>query len=114
MLQGGDPQGTGRGGDSAWGGFFADEIQRDSPLYKAGYKRGVLAMANMGPNTNGSQFFIMHQDYPLPPSYVIFGRVTKGIEVVDAIADLPTKQGSDGGMSAPLTPPVMKKVTVRP
>lgn len=114
MLQGGDPQGTGRGGESAWGGFFADEIQRDSALYKAGYKRGVLAMANMGPNTNGSQFFIMHQDYPLPPSYVIFGRVTKGFEVIDAIADLPTKQGSDGGMSAPLTPPVMKKVTVRP
>lgn len=114
MLQGGDPQGTGRGGESAWGGFFADEIQRDSALYKAGYKRGVLAMANMGPNTNGSQFFIMHQDYPLPPSYVIFGRVTRGFEVIDAIADLPTKQGSDGGMSAPLTPPVMKKVTVRP
>ena len=114
MLQGGDPQGTGRGGESAWGGFFADEIQRDSALYKAGYKRGVLAMANMGPNTNGSQFFIMHQDYPLPPSYVIFGRVTKGFEVIDAIADLPTKQGADGGMSAPLTPPVMKKVTVRP
>lgn len=114
MLQGGDPEGTGRGGESAWGGKFADEIKPDSALYQAGYKRGVLAMANAGPNTNGSQFFIMHRDYPLPPAYVIFGKVTKGLEVVDAIADLPTKMGMDGGMSQPLTPPVIKKVTVRP
>ncbi len=114
MLQGGDPEGTGRGGESAWGGKFADEIQRDSALYQGGYKRGMLAMANAGPNTNGSQFFIMHRDYPLPPAYVIFGKVTKGLEVVDALAEIPVKLGMDGGMSQPLTPPVMKKVTVRP
>lgn len=114
MLQGGDPAGTGMGGMSAWGGTFPDEIQRDSALYKGGYKRGMLAMANAGPNTNGSQFFIMHQDYPLQPAYVIFGRVTKGLEVVDAIAQTPTKLGADGGMSAPLTPVVIKKITVRP
>ncbi|MCX6950688.1 MAG: peptidylprolyl isomerase [Verrucomicrobia bacterium] len=114
MLQGGDPEGTGRGGESAWGGKFADEIQPDSALYKAGYQRGVLAMANAGPNTNGSQFFIMHANYPLPPAYVIFGRVTKGLEVVDALAETPVKMGMDGGMSAPLTPPVIKKVTVKP
>ncbi len=114
MLQGGDPEGTGRGGESAWGGKFADEIKADSPLYQAGYKRGVLAMANAGPNTNGSQFFIMHRDYPLHPAFVIFGKVTKGLEIVDAIAELPTKMGMDGGMSQPLTPPVIKKVTVRP
>ena len=113
MLQGGDPEGTGRGGMSAWGGKFDDEIKPDSPLYKAGYKRGVLAMANSGPNTNGSQFFILHQDHPLPPSYTIFGRVTKGQEVVDAIAELPTERGPDGGMSKPKQAPVMKKVTVR-
>jgi len=114
MLQGGDPEGTGRGGESAWGGKFADEIKADSPLYQGGYKRGMLAMANAGPNTNGSQFFIMQRDYPLPPAYVIFGKVTKGLEVVDAIAETPTKMGMDGGMSQPLAPVVIKKITVRP
>src|SRR5882724_8593372 len=67
MIQGGDPDGTGLGGQSAWGGTFADEIDPNSALYKGGYRRGMLAMANAGPNTNGSQFFVMHQDYPLPP-----------------------------------------------
>ena len=114
MLQGGDPEGTGRGGMSAWGGKFDDEIKPDSPLYKAGYKRGVLAMANSGPNTNGSQFFIMHADYPLPPAYVIFARVTQGLDVVDAIAKTPTQLGADGGMSRPLQPIVIKKISVRP
>jgi cyclophilin family peptidyl-prolyl cis-trans isomerase len=114
MLQGGDPLGNGMGGQSAWGGEFADEIARDSPLYLAGYKRGIVAMANRGANTNGSQFFIMHDDYPLPPNYVIFARVTGGMDVVDAIANLPTTMGDDGGMSRPLTPPVIKKVTIRP
>ena len=113
MLQGGDPEGTGRGGESAWGGKFADEIKADSALYQAGYKRGMLAMANAGPNTNGSQFFIMHRDYPLPPAYVIFGKVTKGLDIVDAIAETPTKMGMDGGMSQPLTPVVIKKITVQ-
>jgi cyclophilin family peptidyl-prolyl cis-trans isomerase len=114
MLQGGDPEGTGRGGESAWGGKFPDEINRESAVYQAGYKRGMLAMANAGPNTNGSQFFIMHQDYPLPPAYVIFGKVTKGLDVVDALALTPTKMGMDGGMSQPLTAPVIKKILVRP
>ena len=114
MIQGGDPSGDGTGGESAWGGTFEDEIKQDSQTYKDGYRRGIVAMANAGPNTNGSQFFIMHQDYPLPPAYVIFARVTKGIEVVDAIAETPTTRGPDGGMSQPLTPPRMKKVTIRP
>ena len=70
-------------------------------------------MANAGPNTNGSQFFIMHQDYPLPPNYVIFARVTAGMEVVDALADTPTTSGPGGEPSKPLTPPVIKKVTIR-
>lgn len=115
MIQGGDPLGTGAGGKSAWGGFFDDEIQKDSPLYQKGlgYKRGIVAMANMGRNTNGSQFFILHKDYPLAPNYVIFGRVTKGMDVVDAIAEVPVSRGLDGGMSKPATPPVMKSVTVR-
>src|SRR5687767_1975050 len=114
MIQGGDPTGDGTGGESAWGGTFEDEIKPDSPTYSNGYRRGVLAMANAGPDTNGSQFFIMHQDYPLPPAYVIFARVTKGIEVVDALAETPTTRGPDGGMSQPLTPPRIKKVTIRP
>src|SRR2546423_7052669 len=57
MIQGGDPTGTGRGGQSAWGGRFNDEINASSQLYRGAYKRGTVAMANAGPNTNGSQFF---------------------------------------------------------
>ncbi len=90
MIQGGDPTGTGRGGESAWGGRFNDEIESSSALYQRGYKKGTVAMANAGPNTNGSQFFIMHADYPLPPSYTIFGRVTDGLDVVDTIAESET------------------------
>jgi cyclophilin family peptidyl-prolyl cis-trans isomerase len=90
MIQGGDPTGTGRGGESAWGRRFDDEIDPTSAVYQRGYKAGTVAMANAGPNTNGSQFFIMHIDYPLPPNYTIFGRVTEGQEVVDAIASTPT------------------------
>ena len=114
MIQGGDPTGSGTGGESAWGASFADEIKEDSPLYRAGYRRGLVAMANAGPNTNGSQFFILHDDYPLPPRYVIFARVTAGMDAVDALAGTPTTMGADGGMSRPITPPVMKKVTIRP
>jgi len=90
MIQGGDPTGTGRGGQSAWGGRFSDEINPSSEVYRRGYKPGTVAMANAGPNTNGSQFFIMHVDYGLPPSYTIFGRVTEGQDVVNAIASSQT------------------------
>ena len=114
MIQGGDPSGDGTGGQSAWGLPFADEINEESALYRGGYRRGLVAMANAGPNTNGSQFFVLHQDYPLPPSYVIFARVTAGMDVVDALANTPTTLGADGGMSQPLAPPVIRKVTVRP
>jgi cyclophilin family peptidyl-prolyl cis-trans isomerase len=114
MIQGGDPAGNGSGGESAWGGTFADDIKPDSALYQRGYKRGILAMANYGPNTNGSQFFIMHKDYPLPPNYVIFGRVTGGMAVVDALADTPTVMGPDGEDSKPVPDQVIKKVTISP
>ncbi|CAN5720517.1 peptidylprolyl isomerase [soil metagenome] len=80
MIQGGDPTGTGSGGP---GYKFADEPVRRK------YERGMLAMANAGPNTNGSQFFIMHADYGLPPNYTIFGKLTAGEEVVDSIAAAP-------------------------
>ncbi len=105
MIQGGDPKGNGTGGP---GYQFEDELNPQTQSYKDGYKRGVVAMANSGPNTNGSQFFIMHQDYPLPNNYTIFGKVIKGIEVVDAITATPTD-----GNDRPQTPIVMKKVTVQ-
>jgi len=107
MIQGGDPTGTGRGGASAWGGRFNDEIDPASEVYKRGYKSGTVAMANAGPNTNGSQFFIMHVDYPLPPSYTIFGRVTEGQEVVNAIATTKTLGGD-----RPAEDVRMEKVTI--
>ena len=107
MIQGGDPTGTGRGGASAWGGRFADEIDSSSEVYQRGYKAGTVAMANAGPNTNGSQFFIMHVDYPLPPSYTIFGRVTDGQDVVNAIATSPTGPGD-----RPVQEVKIEKVTI--
>jgi cyclophilin family peptidyl-prolyl cis-trans isomerase len=76
VIQGGDPNGDGTGGP---GYAFADEL---NDTYT--YNRGMVAMANRGPDTNGSQFFVMLADYPLPKNYTIFGRVVSGIEVVDA------------------------------
>ena len=103
MIQGGDPSGNGTGGP---GYKFADELNPATESYKAGYKKGVVAMANSGPNTNGSQFFIMHQDYPLPNNYTIFGKVVSGQEVVDKIANLPT-----GANDKPTSPVIMKTVS---
>src|SRR5262245_31235387 len=114
MIQGGDPKGDGTGGQSAWGGDFEDEIKPESALYRGGYRRGLLAMANHGENTNSSQFFIMHQDYPLPPKYVIFARVTNGMNVIDSLANMPVVMGRSGEGSQPATPPVIKRVTIRP
>jgi cyclophilin family peptidyl-prolyl cis-trans isomerase len=91
MIQGGDPTGTGTGGP---GYSFADEINPESEIYQEGYKKGVVAMANAGPNTQGSQFFIMVADYPLPPNYTIFGKVVSGQEVADAISVV-EKDGRD-------------------
>lgn len=105
MIQGGDPNGNGTGGP---GYTFADEINPASDLYKTGYKKGVVAMANAGPNTNGSQFFIMTEDYPLPPNYTIFGKVVSGQEVVDKIAGVKTGAGDK-----PVTPVTMKSVSVK-
>jgi len=114
MIQGGDPQGNGTGGESAWGQAFPDEINRESDLYRNGYRRGIVAYANSGPNTNGSQFFIMHENYPLPPAYVIFARVTDGMSIVDALANLPVGPNDMGEPSKPMTPPVIKKITIQP
>jgi cyclophilin family peptidyl-prolyl cis-trans isomerase len=107
MIQGGDPLGMGYGGESAWGGKFNDEINRGSELYAGAYAKGTVAMANSGPNTNGSQFFIMHIDYPLPPAYTKFGRVIEGQDVIDAIANVATNHSDK-----PLEPVVMESVTI--
>lgn len=95
MIQGGDPTGTGSGTP---GYRFDDEA------FNGEYERGTVAMANAGPDTNGSQFFIMHKDYLLDKAYVIFGKVTKGLDVVDTIATAKTKMGGDGAMSSPVDP----------
>lgn len=89
MIQGGDPNGNGTGGKSIYGEKFEDEIDPSNPVYANGYQAGAIAMANSGPNTNGSQFFIMDTKYPLPPNYTIFGRVTDGQDVVNTIARVP-------------------------
>ena len=94
MIQSGDPLGNGTGNP---GYRFNDEpVKRD-------YTPGILAMANSGPNTNGSQFFIMHGDYSgkLPKNYTIFGTVTQGQEVVDKIANVPVRPSATGEASSP-------------
>ncbi len=108
VIQGGDPTGTGTGGESIYGKKFEDETNASSPLYKTGYKRGVVAMANSGPNTNGSQFFICHKDIVLPPNYTIFGKVVEGMDTVDKIAT--TKTGSG---DRPVEKMVMNKVHLK-
>jgi len=86
VIQGGDPNGNGTGGVSIYGPTFEDELNASSSSYQAGYMEGVVAMANRGPNTNGSQFFIMLADNTsLPHNYTIFGKVTQGMDVVKKI-----------------------------
>jgi len=101
VCQGGDPTGTGRGGP---GYRFADELPRPGQ-----YEIGSLAMANAGPNTNGSQFFLISgpDGAGLPPAYSLFGKVVKGLEVVDAMQRVPT-----GAMDRPKTDVVINSVTI--
>ncbi|MCL4364451.1 peptidylprolyl isomerase [Patescibacteria group bacterium] len=103
MIQGGDPKGDGTGGP---GYKFKDE-----PI-SGDYTRGTVAMANSGPNTNGSQFFIMQENNQLPKNYVIFGKVSAGMDVVDKIADAPVKANSQGENSSPVNPVTVKSVTI--
>lgn len=103
MIQGGDPVGNGTGGPG---------YQFDDEPFAGEYNRGVIAMANAGPNTNGSQFFIMHASYPLPKNYVIFGQVTKGLETVDKIATAPVEMNLMGEPSQPITPVKVKSIEI--
>ena len=104
MLQGGDPTGTGRGGASFWGGKFEDEfvsdLKHDTP--------GILSMANAGPNTNGSQFFITLVATPwLDGKHTVFGKVINGMDVVNAIGEVKTAAGDK-----PVNEVVMEEVTI--
>lgn len=99
MIQGGDPEGTGRGGpgyqfqNDRVTGLPEKEFNMQGQKFTAPYySEGVLAMANAGPDTNGSQFFIMVADYPLSPDYSIFGKVVEGLEVAKKISNLPRNQ----------------------
>ena len=103
MIQGGDPTGTGSGGP----GYRFD----DEP-FQGEYIRGTVAMANAGKNTNGSQFFIMHADVPLQKDYVIFGHVTKGLDVVDKIATAKVSVSEMGEPSKPVNPAKIKSVDI--
>lgn len=104
MIQGGDPKGDGSGGP---GYRFKDE------KFEGDYDRGTLAMANAGPDTNGSQFFIMHQDNSqLPKSYVIFGKVIEGMETVDKIATAPVEASLSGEPSKPKYPVAIKSIEI--
>jgi cyclophilin family peptidyl-prolyl cis-trans isomerase len=112
VIQAGDPTGTGSGGTSVFGGPFEDELYADTPSYKAGYVKGTLAMANSGPNTNGSQFFIMTSNADLPHNYTIFGKVTSGMDVVDKIGSVPVNPGFGPEDGAPVTAVIINKATV--
>ncbi len=107
MIQGGDPTGTGMGSP---GYRFNDE-----PVTRE-YTRGTIAMANSGPNTNGSQFFVMHADYPLPKNYVIFGSIaatdSASLTTLDAIAQMPVGISAGGEKSAPQEKVVVESVTI--
>lgn len=106
MIQGGDPEGTGVGGP----GYKFD----DEPVV-GDYTQGTIAMANSGKNTNGSQFFIMTGDYSggkLPKDYVIFGKVTSGLDVVMKLNDTETTDNGQGEKSKPVAKVVINKVTI--
>lgn len=103
MIQGGDPKGDGTGGPG---------YQFDDEPFEGDYERGIVAMANAGPHTNGSQFFIMHQTNDLPKNYVIFGKVTEGMEVVDTIATAPVAMNSWGEPSKPVHPVVVREIEI--
>jgi len=111
VIQTGDI--NGQGGASIWGKPFADELDPKAPSYQRGYVKGTLAMANRGPNTNTSQFFITLKDFPsLPKNYTIFGLVTKGMEVVEkigAVEVIPQLGPTDG---RPRVEIMMTKVTI--
>jgi cyclophilin family peptidyl-prolyl cis-trans isomerase len=116
VIQTGDPTRTGKGGDSAFGKEFADELNPATPSFKTGYVKGIVAMANPArPNANTSQFFITLNDLntSLGKNYTIFGKVVSGQEVVDKIGQVEVEPGPFGsGDGAPLKPVVIEKAVL--
>jgi peptidyl-prolyl cis-trans isomerase-like 3 len=110
MIQGGDPTGTGKGGDSIWGGIFDDEFHPGNTHDR----RGVVSMANKGPNTNRSQFFITYGSQPhLNNVYTIFGRILDGWDVLDQMERLPCIGGTKkSAANRPINPPTIDRVTL--
>ena len=107
VIQGGDPTGTGAGGDSIYGGDFEDELNPNTESYQRGYLKGAVAMANRGPDTNSSQFFIMLENKSLPNLYTIFGKVVAGDDIVQNIGRVKV-----GANDKPLEPVIINKVIV--
>ncbi len=104
MIQGGDPTGTGRGGESLWGKSFEDEVNTGLAFDSS----GILAMANAGPNTNGSQFFITVASTPwLNDRHTIFGKIITGMDIVNSISQV--KRNSQ---DKPLTDVVIENITI--
>ncbi len=104
----------GTGGKSIYGKDFADELNPATASYKEGYKKGVVAMANRGPNTNSSQFFVMLSDLDrMPKNYTIFGKVIRGLEVVEKIGEVEIIPGMMGPTDGrPKEDVLLKKVTI--
>ena len=103
----------GTGGKSIWGKEFADELNPNTPSYKAGYTKGVVAMANRGPNTNTSQFFVMLADLErMPKNFTIFGKVIKGMDVVEKIGQVEIIPGMGPTDGRPKTDVLIKKITI--
>ncbi len=123
MIQTGDPLSRdpnkraewGTGGQSIYGPTFEDELNPDAPSSKRGYATGTLAMANAGPNTNGSQFFITVSDVDLPHNYTIFGAVRSGMDVAKKISNVPTEAQTPGGqeVALPKSPVSILSITVK-
>ena len=110
VLQCGDPNGDGTGGP----GYSIPDENLPSAAASEGlavYPRGTVAMANSGPNTNGSQFFLVYRDSPLPPNYTVWGKVTLGLDVIDRVAAAGVADGSGDGR--PKVSVVIKSTTVR-
>lgn len=115
VIQAGDPKTKdeslkgqwGTGGESIYGGDFVDELNPNAKSYQIGYAKGVLAMANRGPNTNTSQFFICLEDLGLPKNYTMYGKVTDGMDIVAKIAAVPLNG------STPVNPVIITSMKVQ-
>jgi len=117
VLQCGDPTATGRGGPIGWKGYADENLPKDTEI---NYPAGTVAMANGGPNTNGSQFFLVYKDSHLPPNYTIWGTITSGLDILNKVADVGAyqinktdKKAYYSGDGYPIQSVEIKTVTVK-